>query len=128
MALKLVLKPHERMILGGTVVTNGNSKTELIIENEVPLLREKDIMSEADANSPTRRIYFVIQLMYVDNENLKTYHDRYWELIRDLVDAAPGLLGIVDQISELIVGNRYYQALKLAKSLIKYEQEVTGNV
>ena len=116
------------MILGGTVITNGNSKTEFIIENKVPLLREKDIMSEADATSPTRRIYFVIQLMYVDAENLRAYHDRYWELVRDLVDAAPGLLGIIDQISELIVGNQYYQALKLAKALIKYEEEVTSCV
>ena len=116
------------MILGGTVITNGNSKTELIIENEVPLLREKDIMSEADANSPTRRIYFCIQLMYVDGENLRTHHDKYWELVRDLVDAAPALLGIIDQISELIVGNQYYQALKLAKALINYEEEVTNRV
>ena len=128
MALKLALKPHERMILGGTVITNGNSKTDLIIENEVPLLREKDIMSEADATSPTRRIYFIIQLMYVDSDNMRTYHDRYWELVRDLVDAAPSLLGIIDQISELIVGNQYYQALKLAKTLIKYEEEVTSCV
>lgn len=128
MALKLVLKPRERMILGGTVITNGNSKTELIIENEVPLLREKDIMSEVDANSPTRRIYFSIQLMYVDSDNLQTHHDRYWKLVRDLVDAAPSLLGIIDQISELIVGNQYYQALKLANALIKYEKEVTSCV
>ena len=128
MALKLSLNPQERMILGGTVITNGNSKTELIIENEVPLLREKDIMSEADANSPTRRIYFCIQLMYVDGENLRTHHDKYWELVRDLVDAAPALLGIIDQISELIVGNQYYQALKLAKALINYEEEVTNRV
>jgi flagellar protein FlbT len=128
MALKLALKPQERMILGGTVITNGNSKTELIIENKVPLLREKDIMSEADATSPTRRIYYIIQLMYVDNDHMRTYHDRYWELVRDLVDAAPALLGIIDQISELIVGNQYYQALKLAKALIKYEEEVTSCV
>jgi flagellar protein FlbT len=128
MALKLSLKPQERMIVGGTVITNGNSKTELIIENEVPLLREKDIMSEADANSPTRRIYFCIQLMYVDGENLRIHHDKYWELVRDLVDAAPSLLGIIDQISELIVGNQYYQALKLAKALINYEEEVTNRV
>ena len=66
--------------------------------------------------------------MYVDSENMRTYHDRYWELVRDLVDAAPGLLGIIDQISELIVGNRYYQALKQAKALIKYEEEVTSRV
>jgi flagellar protein FlbT len=46
MALKIILKPHERIILGGAVVTNGRSKSELIIENNVPLLRQKDNLSE----------------------------------------------------------------------------------
>jgi flagellar protein FlbT len=89
MALKITLKPHEKMILGGAVITNGNSKGELIIENSVPILRQKDIMSEKEANSPCRRIYFVIQLMYVDEENLVTHHNTYWKLVQSLVEAAP---------------------------------------
>ena len=44
MALKLSLKPGEKMIIGGAVVKNGDAKAELFIENQVPLLREKDIM------------------------------------------------------------------------------------
>ena len=41
MALKIALKPHEKMILAGAVVTNGNTPASLIIENEVTLLRGK---------------------------------------------------------------------------------------
>ncbi len=45
MALKISLKPHEKMILGGAVITNGNSMgCHLVIENKVPILREKDIL------------------------------------------------------------------------------------
>ena len=51
------------MIVGGAVITNGNIRnTDLIIENNVPILRQKDILSEKDATSPCSRIYFLIQL------------------------------------------------------------------
>ena len=124
MALKISLKPNERMIIGGAVVTNGDSRTQLTIENKVPLLREKDIMSERDANSPSRRIYFVIQLMYVNEENLMNHHQAYWTLVEELVQAAPSVINLIDQINEHILFGRYYQALKLAQQLIVYEEEV----
>ncbi len=124
MALKISLKPHERMIIGGAVVTNGDSRTQLVIENRVPLLREKDILSEQEAKSPARRIYFVTQLMYVDQENLMTHHQLYWNLVEELVRAAPSVVNLVDQISEHILLGRYYQALKVARQLIEYEEEV----
>ena len=124
MALKISLKPHERMIIGGAVVTNGDSRTQLVIENRVPLLREKDILSEQEAKSPARRIYFVTQLMYVDQENLMTHHQLYWNLVEELVQAAPSVVTLVDQISEHILFGRYYQALKIAQQLIEYEEEV----
>jgi flagellar biosynthesis repressor protein FlbT len=128
MALKIFLRPNEKMIFAGAVVQNGNSKCELIIENNVPILREKDILTENDANTPCRRIYFVIQLMYIDEKNLINYHNMYWKLVHELIKAAPSLLYWIDQISEHIVSNRYYQALKLARYLIEYELEVFGNV
>jgi flagellar protein FlbT len=126
MALKISLKPHERMIIGGAVVTNGDSRTRLVIENKVPLLREKDILSEQDAVSPARRIYFAIQLMYVDEENLMAHHELYWNLVEELVDAAPSVIILVDQISEHILFGRYYQALKIAQQLIEYEEEIVN--
>ena len=128
MTLKITLKPHERMIIGGAVLTNGKTKADFIIENKVPVLREKDIMSETDANSPCRRIYFVIQLMYIDNQNLITHHNTYWKLVKDLVGAAPSTVVLIDEISRNILSNKYYQALKKAKKLIDYEQEVINHV
>ena len=125
MALKISLKHHERMIIGGAVVTNGDNRSDFTIENTVPLLRQKDIMSEKEANSPTRRLYFVIQLMYIDQDNVSTYHNTYWSIVQDIIKAAPSVLGLIDQINELILGNQYYRALKLAKKLIEYEEEVT---
>ena len=129
MALKLTLKPGERMILGGAVVTNGSTGScDLIVENKVPILRQKDILTEDKADSPCRRIYLAIQLMYIDEANLPTYHKAYWELATDVVKAAPSMVGLIDGISEMVLQRNYYQALKLTKRLIDYEQEVLGRV
>ena len=129
MALKITLKPHEKMIMGGAVIAHGNNAAcHLIIENRVPILREKDILSEEEANSPSRQLYIIIQLMYIDEENLDLHHKKYWKLVKELVKAAPSTVGFIDQISEYIVGGKYYQALRLANNLIDYEQEVISRV
>ncbi len=109
------------MIIGGAVITNGKTKANIIVENAVPILREKDIMSAEKANSPARRVYFTIQLMYIDNIHLATHHSAYWKLVRELIDAAPSAIPMIDQINDNILKNKYYQALKECKGLIDYE-------
>ncbi len=123
MALKLILKPRERVIIGGAVISNGHSKSEFVVENNVPVLREKDILREKDADTPCKRIYFIIQLMYVDDKDLAEKHSIYWTLSKELEEAAPSTARWIGQISEQIVKNRYYQALKIANKLIQYEEE-----
>jgi len=126
-ALKISLKPGEKLIISGAVVTNGNAKSDLFIENRVTILREKDIMKEAEADTPCRKIYFVIQLMYIDERNVVEYHKTYWELVRDVVAAAPSTLDLIDPISKLILNGEYYKALKLTRKLMDYEAEVVKN-
>ncbi len=117
------------MIVSGAVVTNGNNKnTDLIIENNVPVLRQKDILSEKDATSPCRRIYFIVQLMYIDEGNLTDHQPIYWKLVHELLDAVPRLAEHINQINENILGGNFYRALKLAGELIDYEQEVLKHV
>ncbi len=128
MALKLTLKPNEKMIIGGAVLTNGNSKSNLIVENKVPILRDKDILNESEATTPGRRIYFAIQLMYIDEENLIVHHNSYWDLVKDFLNAAPSQLAVVDEMSEHILQRRYYKALKLCRKLINYEEEILKHV
>ncbi len=122
MALKIVLKPHEKMILAGAAITNGPATSTFLIENEVPLLRQKDILAESQADSPARRIYYVVQLMYIDRAKLLDYHATYWKLVRDFLGAAPSSLKLIDGISEHIVAERYYQALKTSRKLVEYEK------
>ena len=128
MPLKLTLKPHEKVILGGAVIQNGTATAHLVVENNVPVLRQADIMTEAEANSPCRRIYFTVQLMYIDEKNSAELHPLYWQLVRELVEAVPSTNSLLSQISQYILSGKLYQALKQAKKLITYEQELLKNV
>ncbi len=124
MALKISLKPHERLIIGGAVVVNGNVRSDLIIENNVPILRIKDIMRGQDADTPCKRVYLTVQLMYVDEKNLDKYRNIYWKLVRDILTAAPSMLETIKQISDHVLNDRYYRALKVARKLINLEEEI----
>lgn len=128
MSLKITLKPHEKFILGTAVIVNGDAKSTFVIENDVPILRGKNIMTFASADTPCKKIYFAIQLMYVDNKNLPEHHKTYWELVRDVAQAAPSTKPLLQEISNEILNDRYYQALKLTKKLVDYEQEVVNRV
>lgn len=127
MSLKITLKSNERLIVGGAVVRNGGKGTVLFIENTVPILREKDILGEKEANTPCRRVYFTIQLMYIDEVNVPKYVSAYAELAGDILKAAPSTRAFIEQINERVQGGNYYQALKLAKNLIDYEEELLKN-
>lgn len=128
MSLKITLKPYEKFILSSAVITNGDAKSTFVVENDVPILRGKDIMTLASADTPCKKIYFAIQLMYVDGKNLLEHHETFWELVKDVAEAAPSRKQILQEISELVLNERYYQALKLTKKLIEYEQEVLNHV
>ena len=127
MALKVELKPHERIIIGACVVTNSDQRARLLIDGDrIPILREKDILTPDTADSPAKRIYFAVQLMYIDGDVERLRKD-YFKLINDLVTAAPSTIQLVDQINNEILTGELYKALKAAKKLIQYEQELLGN-
>lgn len=127
MPLKLDLRPHEKLFLGGAVIVNGDSRCQLTVLNDVPLLREKDILKEEDADTPCKRIYLAVQLMYMDTPGLARYHQYFWEQVSAVIDAAPSTQALIGKISEFVLDGKYYQALKAARELIAYEQELVSN-
>ncbi len=128
MPLKIALKPREKLFIGGAVVMNGDSSAEFTVLNSVTILREKDILTEETATSPCRCIYLSIQLMYMEGfENLSKNHKSYWSLVKDVIEAAPSFEPLISEISDLILVDNYYKALKLARKLINKETETIGH-
>lgn len=124
MPLKITLKPGERLILAGAAITNGKSTANLLIDNKVPILRQKDILGEKDATTPARRIHFIVQLMYLDPENKKSYEDKYIKFVGDFEKAVPSSSPMIENIRRYVVKNEFYLAVKETKKLIKYENAI----
>lgn len=124
MPLRLTLKPNERVIIGGAVARNGDSRIELYIENEVPILREADILGPDAVETPCERIYLAVQLMYVDQDNIEQHRRHYETLVTDVLEAAPSTRPMIATIHSQVNAGRYYQALKSANALRDYEREL----
>jgi flagellar protein FlbT len=125
MALTISLKPKEQAMIGGAVVCNDEDRRiRLTIKNNVTILREKDVLKPDEVDTPCKRLYLSIQLMYMDRENCAEYHKVYWKDAEDIVKAAPSCYGIIEKVSKFIVANDYYRALKQCKELIQYERKL----
>ena len=98
MALKVELKPGERILIGECVITNSGHRTRFIIDGKMPIVREKDIMTAEQANTPAKRIYLAILLMYTSRDACEQ-HATYFALVRDLVQAAPSAWAHMDLTS-----------------------------
>ncbi len=121
MPLKITLKPREVILIGGALLKNGEHLAQFTVENEVPILRQKDILTERQADTICKKIYYVVQLMYFEPANLANHHKTFWELVRILSAAVPSVLPLIDEIGELILTDDFYQALKATRKLIAYE-------
>ena len=130
MPLKLSLKPGERFVLNGAVVQNGDRRGTLILQNKASVLREKDIMQAEEANSPARRIYFPVMMMYLDEASAEKYYDEFARRLSEFmgVIANPGVLTECVAISKHVMSREFYKALMGARKLIEYEDERLGNV
>jgi flagellar protein FlbT len=123
MALKVEMKPGERMIIGDCVITNSDQRTRLLIDGDTPILREKDILTAESANTPAKRIYLAVQLMYLSRDPC-SHHETYFALMRDILEAAPSTWRYIESINNHILTGELYKALKDAKKLISYEGEL----
>src|SRR3954453_9183171 len=124
MALKVELKPHERIIIGSCVVTNTDQRARLLIDGDnIPILREKDILTPETADTPAKLVYLAVQLMYISPDP-QSQHGTYFNLVRDIVTAVPSAWPIIEDINNHIMSGDLYRALKDARKLIAYEDKL----
>ena len=124
MALKVELKPHERIIIGSCVITNTDQRARLLIDGDnIPILREKDILTPETADTPAKLIYLAVQLMYI-SPDAHANHGTYFNLIRDLVTSVPNAWPLIEGINNQILSGDLYHALKEARKLVAYEKKL----
>lgn len=130
MPLKLSLKPGEKFVLNGAVVQNGDRRTTLVLQNKASVLREKDIMQPDEAVTPSRRIYFPMMMMYLEDGSNNRYYDEFAQRLTEFMGVIrnPEVLADCVAISKHAMSREYYKALMMCRKLIEYEDERLGNV
>jgi flagellar biosynthesis repressor protein FlbT len=127
MALKVELKPHERIIVGACVITNTDQRARLLIEGDkIPILREKDILTPKTADTPAKLVYLAVQLMYLSPDPM-AQHPTYFNLVRDILTAMPSGWSFIEEINNCILNGDLYHALKESKKLIAHEEQLRSN-
>jgi flagellar biosynthesis repressor protein FlbT len=123
MPLKIELKPFERLIIGGASIRNGDRRSSFVIETNSKFLRESDIIVEHDADTPCKRLYVALEFVYLSDDPSEA-ENAFVTLANDLMTAAPSTAPFMLRIHENLANKEYYQALKVAKELIAYEQKL----
>lgn len=125
MPLKLSLKPGEKFVLNGAVLTNGDKRTSLVLQNKACILREKDIMQPDEATTPARRIYVPIMMMYLDPDGSDSYYNDFAMRMTEFMGAIQNrnALAACIEISRDVMAGSYYKALMLCRKLFEFEQE-----
>ncbi len=127
MGLIIDLKPGEKILIGEAIITNDSTRSRLHIAGDAPIIREKDVMQEENADTPCKRIYFLIQCMYLARDP-GIYHKKYFGMVDEIQHASPTSSFFFMQINDHIMNGTYYKALKIAKELIQHERELVENV
>ncbi len=126
--LVLELRQGEVMIVNGAPI-RFRTKTRLELTAKARFLFGKQIMSPDQADSPARRIYFALQSAYIGTPEER---EGGLESARLLAAAFKGSTtsdlarDILDRALAAAEEDNCYQALKLARRIIRHEDAVLG--
>jgi flagellar protein FlbT len=87
-------------------------------------------MQQEQANTPARRIYFPVMMMYLDESGAERYYDEFVRRMSEFMGVIgnPNVLADCVDVSKYCMEREYYKALMLCRKLIEYEDERLGNV
>jgi flagellar protein FlbT len=126
--LVLELRQGEVMIVNGAPI-RVRTKSRIELTAHARFLFGKQIMQPDQVDSPARGIYFAFQSAYigVDDERVRGLVTAR-KLIGDFKEATTSLLAceILDRALAAAEADDCYQALKLARRIIRHEDSVLG--
>jgi flagellar protein FlbT len=126
--LVLELRQGEMMIVNGAPI-RFRTKSRIELTAHARFLFGKQIMAPDQADSPARRIYFALQSAYIgDAEERQGGVAAARRLIDAFKQATTSALArdILDRALAAAEADDCYQALKLARRIIRHEDAVLG--
>jgi len=129
--LVLKLGPHERVLINGAVVENGDKRSRLaIMTPNANILRLRDAIHPQEANTPVKRVCYVAQLVLTGDA---TARDTRQQLLRG-IEQLSQVLTDHDSRAQLniatksVLEDQHYQALKALRSLLPREERLFAAV
>jgi flagellar biosynthesis repressor protein FlbT len=125
---KVALRANERLYINGAVIA-CDRKTCVEFLNDVNFLMESHVMQAAQATTPLRQLYFVIQVMLMAPQDAASA----LRLYRIQLPAALGafshqaILSQVKDADRLVHETRYYEAMKTLRAVFSLEDEIMLN-
>lgn len=125
--LVLKLGPHERVLINGAVIENGDKRSRLaVVTPNANILRLRDAIHPEQANTPVRRVCYVAQLVLSGDA---VAGEARLQLLRG-IEQLSQVLTDHDSRSQLTLASRavledqYYQALKALRALLPREERL----
>jgi flagellar protein FlbT len=125
--LVLKLGPHERVLINGAVIENGEKRSRLaIMTPNANILRLRDAIHPEQANTPVRRVCYVAQLVLSGDADAT---ETRMQLLRG-IEQLSQVLTDHDSRTQLAIASRavmedqHYQALKALRSLLPREERL----
>lgn len=126
--LVLELRQGDLMVVNGAPIRFRN-RTRIELAAKARFLFGKQIMPPEGANTPARRIYFALQTAYIgSDEERGPGLEAARVLIADFMEAttSPTVRDMLDRALEAAEGDDCYAALKIARRVMRHEEEVLG--
>lgn len=125
MPLKIRLKANEKIIVNGVVIENGNKRTNLVIANQANVLRGKDVLLGEQVDTPTKKLYFLIQQHLIGGEDEKL-KDRIYHLMTELFS----IFSSSDVVNSVVLSMNefsaydFYKSLAALRPVLEYEEKI----
>jgi len=122
--LKLEFKAGDKLMINGAVIENIGANAKILIHNEAAILRNKEVLSEADEATPAARVYLALQCAYMFPDQSDKYMELFGQYLNDYIQACPSAQDIAKDIQDNVAQGRIYKALKKTHGLIAHEATV----
>ncbi|MBP5856100.1 flagellar biosynthesis repressor FlbT [Marivibrio halodurans] len=128
MPLRIKLPAKERIIVNGAVIENAGDATTIVLHNRADVLRRKEVMSEGEATTPARRVYYALQCAYMFDEERPRYAEHARQFLHQYIEAAPSAAEIAARIEGMIDAGKLYNALRATQDLVDHETERMSSI
>lgn len=122
--LVLKLAPHERVLINGAVIENGDKRSRLsIMTPNARILRLRDAIHPGDVTSPVRRVVYIAQLVLSGDASPQ---EAKLQLLRGIEQLSQALTdhdsrAQLAAATEALMGDHFYQVLKSLRALLPRE-------